>query len=129
MSAKLIVLPDATTLSARERIAKLALQHRLPTGFNVGAFAIAGGLLSYGPYIGDLYERAAGYVDKILKGAAPGDLPVQQPTRFQLVLDPTQDRQGAGAQGTRVCPQPRGRGDSVSSLGYGGRYTTCRTCA
>lgn len=105
----LIVLPDATTLSARERIAKLALQHRLPTGFDVGAFAIAGGLLSYGPYIGDLYERAAGYVDKILKGAAPADLPVQQPIRFQLVLN----LKTARALGLRVPKSVLSRADEV----------------
>jgi len=84
----LIVFPDAITVGARERIAALALKHRLPTAFDLRGFVGAGGLFSYGPDFRDLYRRvAAGYVDKILKGSAPGDLPVQQPTRFELIVN------------------------------------------
>lgn len=104
-----IVLPDSRTLSARERIAKLALQHRLPTGFDVHSFVIAGELLSYGPHIGDIYRRAAGYVDKILKGARPGDLPVRQPASFRLVIN----LKTAKALGLTIPPLLRLRADQV----------------
>ena len=71
----------------RERIVALAAQHRLPGIFEWREFAEAGGLLSYGANIADMYRRLASYVDKILKGAKPGDLPVEQPTKFELVIN------------------------------------------
>lgn len=84
----LIALPDAVTFGSAQRIAALAIQHRLPTAFDLRGFVAAGGLLFYGPDTRDLWRRVgAGYVDKILKGAAPGDLPVQQPTRFELIVN------------------------------------------
>ena len=61
--------------------------NRLPSVFHLPEFVQAGGLLSYGPDRADLFRRAAAYVDKILKGAKPGDLPVEQPTKFQLVVN------------------------------------------
>jgi putative ABC transport system substrate-binding protein len=71
----------------RARIATLALNARLPTMFLVRRHVDAGGLMSYGPKFADLYRRAATYVDKILKGAKPGDLPIEQPTTFELVIN------------------------------------------
>jgi ABC-type uncharacterized transport system substrate-binding protein len=71
----------------RARIAALALEHRLPTIFEERAYVESGGLLSYGPNQADIFRRAATYVDKILKGAKPGDLPVEQPTTFELVIN------------------------------------------
>jgi putative ABC transport system substrate-binding protein len=71
----------------RARIAALALEHRLPTMFEERAYAEAGGLISYGPNDTDMFRRAATYVDKILKGAKPGDLPVEQPTTFELIIN------------------------------------------
>jgi len=71
----------------RVLIADLALQARLPTMFAMPTYVEAGGLLSYGPDVLDIYRRAAVYADKILKGARPGDLPVEQPTRFELVIN------------------------------------------
>ena len=71
----------------RKRITDFASRRRLPTVFGHPDFVVAGGLMSYGPDFGDLYRRAASFVDKILKGARPGDLPVEQPTKFQLVLN------------------------------------------
>jgi ABC-type uncharacterized transport system substrate-binding protein len=83
----LILLPSVMFTSERKRIAELAAQARLPAMFFFREFSEAGGLMSYGPHFADLYRRAATYVDKILKGAKPADLPVEQPTRFELVIN------------------------------------------
>src|SRR5215217_2456050 len=83
----LIVMTDAEFDAGRERIVRLAAEHHLPTMYEHRAFVEAGGLLSYGPNIGSLSFRAAAYVDKILKGAKPSQLPIEQPTVFELVLN------------------------------------------
>ena len=70
-----------------EQIARVALQHRLPTIGVEPGFAVAGNLLQYGANLSESCRRAAFYVDRILKGAKPGDLPVEQPTRFELVVN------------------------------------------
>jgi putative ABC transport system substrate-binding protein len=85
--AGLIAIPDSTTTVHRELIAQLAIQYRLPALMNLRAFVEAGGLMSYGIYRVDQIRRAASYVDRILKGEKPADLPVQGPTRFQLVIN------------------------------------------
>jgi putative ABC transport system substrate-binding protein len=69
------------------RIAELAITHHLPTMFDMRLYVEAGGLMSYAPSLADIHRRAATYVDKILKGAKPGNLPVEQPTRFELVVN------------------------------------------
>jgi putative ABC transport system substrate-binding protein len=71
----------------RRRLAELALKHRLPTMFAFREYAEAGGLMAYGPSYVELFQRAAGYVDKILRGAKPADLPVEQPTKFDLIIN------------------------------------------
>jgi putative ABC transport system substrate-binding protein len=68
-------------------VVALATQHRLPAVFDAREFAEAGGLMTYGPSVPDSYRRAAVYVDKILKGTKPADLPVEQPVKFELVLN------------------------------------------
>lgn len=83
----LLVLPDRVMVTNLKRIAGLAVKSRLPSIFHASEFADAGGLATYGPDRADLFRRAAIYVDKILKGAKPGDLPVEQPTRFELVIN------------------------------------------
>jgi putative ABC transport system substrate-binding protein len=83
----LIVLPDSFFLAQARRIAELAAQYRLPTMFWTRDPVESGGLMSYGQNIAEQFYRAATYVDKILKGAKPGDLPVEQPTKFELVIN------------------------------------------
>ena len=83
----LIVLGDTMFFGHRTRIADHAVRRRLPTAFGASEYAEAGGLLAYGPSLVDGYRRAATFVDKILKGAKPADLPVEQPTKFELVIN------------------------------------------
>ena len=80
-------MPDALINTQRNRIGALALAARLPTMHGHQESVAAGGLLSYGPSYIDLFRRTADYVDKILKGMKPADLPVEQPTRFELVIN------------------------------------------
>ena len=81
------VLDDALFFENRALLADLALRQRLPSMFGISGFVSAGGLLSYGANQTELYRRAAFTVDKILKGARPADLPVEQPTKFELSLN------------------------------------------
>jgi putative ABC transport system substrate-binding protein len=83
----LIVLPDSFMFGQRERIIALTAQHRLPAIYPIRFFASGGGLMAYGIDRVDLFHRAAAYVDRILKGAAPAELPVQQPTKFELAIN------------------------------------------
>ena len=83
----LLVMSDPMFQSQRDRIVDLATKHRLPAIFELRDFAEAGGLLSYDTNVADMYRRLPTYVDKILKGAKPGDLPVEQPTKFELVIN------------------------------------------
>jgi putative ABC transport system substrate-binding protein len=83
----LYVLDDAFFVIHRMTLLKLALKARLPVIYSQRNFPDAGALMSYGPNIEDLFRRSAGYVDKILKGAKPGDLPIEQPTQFELVVN------------------------------------------
>jgi ABC-type uncharacterized transport system substrate-binding protein len=83
----LLVMEDPMSIEHRSRLAELAATSRLPTVHNDRAYVEAGGLLCYGASHPDMYRRAATYVDKILKGAKPGDLPVEQPTKFELVIN------------------------------------------
>jgi putative tryptophan/tyrosine transport system substrate-binding protein len=83
----LFVLPDSHNVVHRKRIIALAAEYRLPTIYYFRYFASDGGLIAYGPDEMDLFVRTAGYVDRILKGTSPSDLPVQQPTKFELVIN------------------------------------------
>jgi putative tryptophan/tyrosine transport system substrate-binding protein len=87
-AALLCSLEDSLLLSGlRSRIAELAAQHQLPTMYGWKYHVEAGGLMAYGPSQPAMFRRAASYVDKLLKGAKPGDLPVEQPTKFALVIN------------------------------------------
>ena len=96
----LFVPNDPLFLNRPRMVADLALKHRLPATYAFREYAAVGGLLSYGPNISDSYRRAATYVDKILKGANPADLPVEQPTRFEFVIN----RSTAQALGLAIPP-------------------------
>jgi putative ABC transport system substrate-binding protein len=102
-------LNDAMFFSQRKRIVELAVKNRLPAVHPESAFVQAGGLMSYGPDFDYLFGRAAFYVDKILKGAKPADLPVEQPTKFQLVIN----MKTAVALGLTIAPAMLLRADQV----------------
>jgi putative ABC transport system substrate-binding protein len=105
----LIVLPLPMTVIHRNLIIKLAAQHRLPNVYNSRFFAAEGGLVSYGADVLDQYRRTASYVDRILKGEKPGDLPVQAPTKYELVIN----LKTAKALGLDVPPSLLARADEV----------------
>jgi putative ABC transport system substrate-binding protein len=83
----LIVLPAPLTNRYRRRLVNFAARHRLPALYPLKSYAQGGGLIAYGPSIPDLHRRAASSVDKILRGAKPADLPVEQPMTFELVIN------------------------------------------
>ena len=83
----LVTLTDGMLFSQRDLVVELALKSKRPGVYPEAEFVAAGGLASYGPSLPDLFRRAAGYVDKILKGAKPADLPIEQPSKFELVVN------------------------------------------
>jgi putative tryptophan/tyrosine transport system substrate-binding protein len=83
----LVVLADALFNVHRTRLAVLAAKNRLPVMFGIRENVEVGGLMSYGPSIRDLFRRSATFVDKIFKGVKPGDMPVEQPTKFELIIN------------------------------------------
>jgi putative ABC transport system substrate-binding protein len=105
----LIVITGPLTLRYRVRIVELAATRRLPAVYGFGEFAQAGGLMAYGPSVPEMFRRAATYVDKILKGARPGDLPVEQPTTFDLIIN----LKTAKALGLPIPPSLLVRADQV----------------
>jgi putative ABC transport system substrate-binding protein len=106
----LIVLSSPFLYAHRARLVELAAKLRLPTMYHQREFVIqAGGFMSYGPNLRDLFRRAATYVDKVLKGVRPADLPVEQPTQFELVIN----LKTAKALGLTIPPSVLARADEV----------------
>jgi putative tryptophan/tyrosine transport system substrate-binding protein len=108
-NSSLLVLPDVTTTSHRDLITTSATRRRLPAVYSSGYFVKGGGLISYGVEITDLYLRAAGYVDRILRGAKASGLPVQEPVKFELAIN----LKTAKALGLTVPPALLARADEV----------------
>ncbi len=108
----LTVLSTPMFGSERRRLVDLAAKNRLPAVYQFREYVDAGALMSYGPDLADLYRRAATYVDKILKGAKPGDLPVEQPTKFELVIN----MKTAKALGLTIPPSVLLRADEVIQI-------------
>ena len=105
----MIVTNGTLAIIHRDRIIALAAQHRLPAVYPNRAFVTGGGLISYGPNQTEQYRQAAGYVDRILRDAKPGELPVQLPTKFEMVVN----RKTATALGLAVPPSIMLRADEV----------------
>jgi putative ABC transport system substrate-binding protein len=108
-SAGLIAMPDLSTAIHRDRIIALAAQHRIPASYPYRYFTSRGGLISYGAQTIDLHFRAASYVDRILRGTTPAELPVQQPSKFEMVIN----LKTAKALGLEIPPTLLARADEV----------------
>ena len=107
--AAVLVVADPLFVAHRERLVNLAAKSRLPSVYTIREFPDVGGLMSYGPSLIAQYRRAAVFVDKILRGAKPGDLPVEQPTQYEMVLN----RKAAKALGLTFPPSLLARADEV----------------
>ena len=104
-----VIIPDAALFGRRDQIAQLAVKHRLPSLAWTPEFTKSGCLMIYGPNVLEMHGRAATYVDKILKGAKPSDLPIEQPTKFELVFNLLT----AKALGLTIPPSLLQRADQV----------------
>jgi putative ABC transport system substrate-binding protein len=107
--ALILAWPNPVLFSNRDQLTSFAQRNRLPAIYAQKEFVDAGGVMSYGPNLADLYRRAATYVDKILKGAKPADLPVEQPTKFELVIN----LKAAKQIGLTIPPNVLARADRV----------------
>jgi putative ABC transport system substrate-binding protein len=105
----LITFPSALVNTQRRQVLDFAVKNRLPAMYTASEYVEAGGLMSYGPIYAELFRRAADYVDKILKGAKPADLPVEQPTKFEFIVN----LQAAKQIGLTVPPNVLARADRV----------------
>ena len=105
----LLALTSSVLFSQRMQVATLAVKNRLPTVYGQPEYVEDGGLMSYGTNIGDLYRRTASYVDRIFKGSKPADLPIEQPTKFELVINLKTAKQ----IGLTIAPNVLARADKV----------------
>jgi putative ABC transport system substrate-binding protein len=105
----LTVLPSSMFFNERRRLVDLAAKNRLPAVYALREYVDAGGLMAYGPNLADLFRRAAAYVDKILNGTKPGDLPVEQPTKFEMIIN----LKTAKALGLTIPQSMLGRADQI----------------
>jgi putative ABC transport system substrate-binding protein len=105
----LVLPPDVTTIVNRDLIVALAARHRLPAVYSFRSDVMSGGLMSYGPDTADLFVRSASYVDRVLRGEKPADLPVQAPTKYELAIN----RKTARALGLEIPPMLLARANEV----------------
>jgi putative ABC transport system substrate-binding protein len=105
----LVVTSDPLAFTHRAKITDLAIRHHLPALYGFTEFAESGGLMAYSASLTDLWRRAATYVDKIIKGAKPADLPIEQPTKFEFVIN----LKAAKALGLTIPPSVLARADKV----------------
>jgi len=105
----MLILTSPASVVAEKHLAELAIRHHLPTMHGFSEYPAVGGLMSYAANVPDLYRRAATYVDKILRGASPADLPIEQPTTFELVIN----LKTARALGLTIAPSLLARADRV----------------
>jgi len=108
-TAAVIILSDPFLTAQRDQIVRLAAGNGIATFAGLRYFVESGGLMSYGPSLFDVFRRAAGYVDKILKGAKAADLPIEQPTKFELVIN----LKTAKALGLTIPPSVLARADQI----------------
>jgi putative ABC transport system substrate-binding protein len=105
----MLVLPSPILNAHRRRLIQLAASHRLPALYEFRSYVEDGGLMSYGPSIDDMFRRAAGFAGRILNGARPGELPIERPTKFELVIN----LRTAQALGLTIPPSLLARADRV----------------
>ena len=110
-----VIVTTGGTAAHRKLIISLAARYKLPSIYPYRYYAVDGGLISYGPNTHDPVRRAAGYVDRILKGEKPADMPVQAPTKYELI-DQSQDRKGARPDHSAVAARHSRRGDRVGAM-------------
>jgi putative ABC transport system substrate-binding protein len=108
-ASAVVIISDGATIVHRAQLGSAALQHHLPTIFANKIYLEGGGLMSYGPDIIEVWRHAATYVDRILKGAKPADMPIEQPTKFELVIN----LKTAKALGLTIPPSLLARADQV----------------
>ena len=113
-SGGLLVMPNSFTMSHQETIVAAAARHRVPAIYAFRAFPASGGLMSYGMDMISVYRDAAAYVDRILRGEKPGDLPVQAPTKFELVVN-LKTAKALGLDRAADAARPRRRGDRIGA--------------
>ena len=104
-----LVVPSSVLISHRKQVVELAVNSRLPAIYSTSQYVVAGGLMSYGVNTADVDRRAATYVDKILKGAKPADLPVEQPIKFEFIIN----LKAAKQIGLTIPPNVLARADKV----------------
>jgi hypothetical protein len=124
----LVVGQDGLTQANGKHIVELALKHRLPAIYSSGEYVDDGGLISYGVSYADLYRRAASYVDKILKGTKPGDLPIEQPTKLDLRIN-RKGGQGARHHDPASSARPRRSGDRMKCCNLRTMWQSVNDCS
>ena len=120
-NSSVMVLPDISMTNHREAIIALAARHRVPAVYPFRYFAASGGLMSYGTDVAEVFRRAAGYVDRILKGTSPGELPIQAPTKYELVINLKTAKASASKCRRRCSPAPTRSSNEAARVHHAAR--------